>query len=547
MANFVVKRFLYIGFAVLMKIHAHNIYRVVVALLYWFVSYYSLSVCATDIYDKYRSLPSVRLCKMGYSFMYSGRPDSALACLSVVAGRYNPDSSDGDAAYLSARAMNAIGYLYSTHYYDYNKAVRYYSKAQLIAVKYNYKDLQAKCYLNIGGLYRQYDLIHNTSKMGVDALTVFKKAFAFGVKERDWNLVVLSVFNMIGVADDCGLYRQMLGELDQFMKLDIPGDVRLVPCVRSMAQGVAALHEEKYDKALSFFTSMRRLADQSAQPTFYRISADICRCKTYLRKGDTADALAIAVLIDSVASVHCYNDILLGNLSDMERIYGRLGEKEMARRCRIEYLELKERLVSSTKIDDVRDAKFLSEIERMNRALKEERQHRERQNPFLWSYAVGSLVVVLILLSLIAYNRRSRRFQTSATRRDPQKEEEKYSQSSLSETEKCEIFDKIKSVMESSPEIYDNDFTLGKLSETIGVHYRFVSQVINEKYGKNFKLVLNDYRIKEACRRLKDNDTYGGYTIEAIALSLGFKSRSNFIAVFKRETGHTPKEFMKDN
>jgi AraC-like DNA-binding protein len=57
--------------------------------------------------------------------------------------------------------------------------------------------------------------------------------------------------------------------------------------------------------------------------------------------------------------------------------------------------------------------------------------------------------------------------------------------------------------------------------------------------------LLNEYRIKEACRRLNDTEHYGNITINGIASSVGFKTRTNFIAYFKRFTGLTPSEYLK--
>ena len=72
-----------------------------------------------------------------------------------------------------------------------------------------------------------------------------------------------------------------------------------------------------------------------------------------------------------------------------------------------------------------------------------------------------------------------------------------------------------------------------------------VSQVINEKAGCNFNNLINEYRIKEACRRMNDTEQYGKYTIEAISTSVGFKSRSTFLLQFKRVTGLTPSEYQR--
>ncbi len=71
-----------------------------------------------------------------------------------------------------------------------------------------------------------------------------------------------------------------------------------------------------------------------------------------------------------------------------------------------------------------------------------------------------------------------------------------------------------------------------------------MSQVINDLIGTNFPSLLNSHRINEACRRLLDVKNYGGLTIEAIAESLGYKSRSNFSKNFKKHTGLNPKEYV---
>ncbi len=510
----------------------------------------SLPSVAAGVYDEYKAKPLAELCKMGYAFMSAGKPDSALVCLSIVAARHDEaETLGGEVPYLSAKAMNTVGFLYSTHFYDYDKAIQYYIRAEAVAAKHGYKDLLAKCYLNMGSLYRQYDLIHNSSKMGTDAMAIYKKAFALGMADKDWTLVVLSAFDMLGVADGYGMQGKVRKEMRRFLSLPIPRGVPLAAYTRCMAQGLTALDEGKYAAALSFFDSMRRLADRSARPVFYRLTAEICRCKVFLRKEDMPGALAVAVGIDSVARSQGFNDILLVNLAELEKIHRKLGDETKARKCRVEYLELKERIVESTKIDNVRDAKFLKEIGRMNEELEAERMRNAGHTTFAWTAVAVAGVLLLLVGFVVVYRLRLKRRQIKSVRLDmeqqAEKDDEKYSQSTLTEADKDAIFKKIKAVMETSADVYDYDFTLGKLSETVGVHYRFVSQVINERYGKNFKLVLNAYRISEACRRLKDRDNYGGLTIEAVAASVGFKSRSNFIAVFKRETGLTPKEFMK--
>jgi len=69
---------------------------------------------------------------------------------------------------------------------------------------------------------------------------------------------------------------------------------------------------------------------------------------------------------------------------------------------------------------------------------------------------------------------------------------------------------------------------------------------MSERLGKNLHQLISEYRIKEACRRISDQDQYGRYTIEAIAASVGFKSRTNFSTNFKKVTGLTPSQYLRE-
>jgi len=89
------------------------------------------------------------------------------------------------------------------------------------------------------------------------------------------------------------------------------------------------------------------------------------------------------------------------------------------------------------------------------------------------------------------------------------------------------------------------DFSLDRLAGMIGSNSRYVSEAINDGYGKNFRTFLNEYRVREAMRRLSDSERYGNYTIKAVAESVGFKSQAHFIAVFTKLTGMKPSVYQK--
>lgn len=98
--------------------------------------------------------------------------------------------------------------------------------------------------------------------------------------------------------------------------------------------------------------------------------------------------------------------------------------------------------------------------------------------------------------------------------------------------------------MKSSPEIYTIGFSIATLADMTGSKSKYVSQVVNETFGCNFNVLLNRYRINEACRRLNDFENYGQFTIAAIAEGVGFRSVSGFRSAFVSNTGLTPSEYQ---
>ena len=116
----------------------------------------------------------------------------------------------------------------------------------------------------------------------------------------------------------------------------------------------------------------------------------------------------------------------------------------------------------------------------------------------------------------------------------------------MEEGEQSDLLHRIFYVMETSDEVYQENFSLDRLTQLVDVKSpNYVSQVLNEHYDHTFKEMLNDYRIREACRRINDREHYSQLTVQAIAESVGFGSYPNFVTNFKKFTGLTPSAYRK--
>lgn len=110
----------------------------------------------------------------------------------------------------------------------------------------------------------------------------------------------------------------------------------------------------------------------------------------------------------------------------------------------------------------------------------------------------------------------------------------------ISEDMRRKLLDAIIDVMENSTEFCSSDFSLARLASLVGSNSKYVSLVINDTFHKTFKNYVNDYRIRLACLRMADTGTYGSYTLNAIAESVGFKSYTTFVELFRKVVGITP-------
>jgi AraC-like DNA-binding protein len=124
------------------------------------------------------------------------------------------------------------------------------------------------------------------------------------------------------------------------------------------------------------------------------------------------------------------------------------------------------------------------------------------------------------------------------------KEAEKYTRSGLKEVQAEKYLNELLTYMETNKPFLDNDLTINDLSEKTGIARHHITQVLNEKYKRNFFTFINEYRVKEVMERFNEHK-FNNYTILAIALDSGFNSKTTFNSFFKSQTGLTPSEYRE--
>lgn len=89
------------------------------------------------------------------------------------------------------------------------------------------------------------------------------------------------------------------------------------------------------------------------------------------------------------------------------------------------------------------------------------------------------------------------------------------------------------------------ELTLSELAAKMGTNASVLSQVINSGFGKNFNDFVNGYRV-EAFKQHVCQPENAHLTLLAVALDCGFNSKATFNRAFRKLTGISPKEFLKE-
>ena len=91
----------------------------------------------------------------------------------------------------------------------------------------------------------------------------------------------------------------------------------------------------------------------------------------------------------------------------------------------------------------------------------------------------------------------------------------------------------------------DSQLSLESVAAELGISPSHLSRLLNQEGNIGFAHYLNAFRVDEAIQLL-GNASFNRYTMTAIGLESGFKSKSAFFRIFKEKTGQSPSAYQKN-
>lgn len=525
--------------------------------------------------ERLKQMSSVELIHKGERFrMKKNMPDSALLYLSIVANRplSRKDKKDTIEVMSHIAALHGLGILYSAVYFDYKKAYGYYLQAESMAKEYNRTLLLPSIHHNMLGLKKLDFSINRRDEIIPELINDYKQLVREAVEYHAMLYYPIYVANMASFAMHSEMVDSIKPELEKYFKMKLP-DSKLFPqeVYRLFCLAIMAYSNKDYEKAFAYLDQQKEvILSNSNDSNFHDWLTDnnYTRCEFLWGLGKYEEGLALIqenLRLGQQADNHLTLCDAYNNLMDYYREH---GNEQLAQHYELLYLREKNYIENQNHLLDVDKVKFLFEIEEMNEEARVQAEREQVKTYALWMVSFFTLFIIVSLVLLYRNYRKVKEknaqlfqkvqeqlaeieekkaliMQAATFQPAPTEEKAKYQKNAIGETEKSELLHRIFMVMENADDVYSNDFSLQRLAELVDGNPNYVSQVINEKYNCNFNALLNEYRIREACRRINDQEHYGNQTLDGIAQSVGIRARSTFVAAFKKFTGMTPSAYQK--
>lgn len=532
----------------------------------WCVSSADIEATA-DHYKELSELDMPALLKKGTELANNGHTEEALVYFSIAAGN-SRGGRDNDC--LVAKANMNMWQLLFFVYFDYAKAMEALKNAELHALANDCP--KARIYLGYGCMYQAMSEQCGDKELERKALDFYKEALDHARKEENAEVADMAYCNFLNMS----FRHKEMDDLERINSIYVGmrgrSDDVVVGYNALLWNALKSVRRKDFATAIDAFDQQVATLRNDDNHLRYMLASMLLKSEVLNHSMGNRDA-ALQVLhdIEEIVEQKDLKDGKMETYAALLELYADMNLSDRKEVYRDKYLSVKDSILNYNQIARIGELSAMGKIKHIEYELRSMERRKEQQSLVILIAVVVIAVTLVFLCVLAGRNRKLRNLNETLFHKNNEliKSEEyriarilddhdkcdiaeeksdgveKYQRSVLSDHEKESIMTKIIEVICQSREIFDPDFKLARLAELTGVGYRHLSQVINEKGGKNFNAFINEYRVKEACRIISSGNGKIDITIEAIARSVGFKSNTSFISAFKTYTGLTPSKYIR--
>lgn len=487
-------------------------------------------------------------------------PDSAIICFQKVTDTYRPELPLKQRE-ICGTAANNLGFTYYQYLHDYKSAYEYLLKAKEICDNTGRAITNVNVCINLGNLYSVFSEQVGSPELEAEAVKSYREAFMTAHDNQMYDLMLYSFCNLTELGQGLKHIQQLTDILDKYATTDIPEGTSLKRYAVLRYKALRAYLDGDKELSTTYMIKSIDSVDDSVTPYPWQAQAINLTTSLYLERNMTDSAYFYVNKLLKENEFEWSGEVRANAYKFLRKIYTRNGEDDKAKEAYSRLLMIQDSMLNVNQLGTIDNLKFIHELatERYNSANKLAEADRQKKMRELIIFFIGLLLVIIIPLLIVIINRH-RRLQASYRDLFNQRQqinEQEDANRKLREERialKSEAHDQddihpgalqVLAVLDKSEEIFDPDFSLERLSELTGIRPRTLSGILNDQLHLSFRDLLNQYRVREACKKLSDSANYGHFTIEAISQSVGYKSRTSLISAFKKEIGLTPSEYQR--
>lgn len=467
----------------------------------------------------------------GIDYVYENKLDTALGYFGVVAGQYNESMSRADKI-MCAQSYNCKGYVELFGQRQIGTALQSFMKAEQIENEVGDSTWLPLIYVNMANVYTytdNYDQVINLNR----------RASLLALEKRAWRTYLRAFCNLVFQAIIDSDVSTIKEDLDRFGGQTIP-DASMRKFSQCLYEGGKAMLDTRWDDAYKSFLTADSLNDAELTPDRSHAMSVFLRSRLLQIKGEPR--LAIKELLDNYKDFK--DDQEASACLLMSKLYDDLDEPVKADRHRLRYYEMADSLGLLASVNQLNAAESQFQL---NNMTMEVTRLDARRNAWITIALICLLSALILAAALIVVIRSRRRLRKSQDELFLKNKEIISSQTTIPQasTEDEVEARRIMDILSKSPEIFEVGFSIEKAAMLTGIHSRKISKILNAACQKNFSTIVQELRIMEACRMLATPSTADALNMAGIAAKLGFKSRTYFSEVFKKQTGLTPTEYLR--
>lgn len=505
------------------------------------------------------------LINRGRNYLIDGAEytDSAQMCFSKVLNSYHKGLTVEQMYHCALAAVN-LSSLYFHYVGDYKSAYEALVKASEISENINRPLIAAQIAMNFANIYAIFSQQVESPEFNELSIDEYHKAFRLASENESWLQTIVTFSNFTSEVQKPGYVRQFTDEIKKFGTLPISPDNPDFSYAKIRYKSTLALLEGDTISAISYLKT--QLGSSYDTPNRIIYTHQDLRSISYLyyqtHRLDSALYYTAELLklgnkennLEAVSDAYCL----------MERIYRQKGDLDAARMMHAKFLVSQDSILNFQNLGTIDNLKFIYDLaaERQKASILLAESYRQKKLRELVIFFSGLLLAITIPLLIVIANRH-RRLQASyqdlynqrqqiieQEDRNRKLRKEHFEAGTIDESDESGVGRNpdalmVLSILDKSEEVFESDFSLERLSELTNIRPRTLSMIFNEQLHTTFRDLINQYRVREACKKLSDIANYGQYTIEAISQSVGYKSRTSLITAFKKETGLTPSEYQR--